>query len=183
MLAVLLAACTADAPNKDFTPVSTAGCPDLAGTFDVADTWLARAIAGRQAPPAHDLPVLLTFKEGPSNIEGWWVVPRERLVAFANDLAKDAPKRYGQWRARVLQKHPPGSAWDPDKTLADIVALGPPGPVYAQVVGRRCGGGWMMVASDTLRTPGKNDQVREEEREIWLARDAAGALLVRTDTY
>lgn len=182
---MLAGACTLDtSPPPDFVPTPSSGCPDLTGTFDLAGTALAREIAQRQPPPTHGLPVMLTFKQGPSNIEGWWVVPRERLVAFANDLSKDAPKKYASWRSLALEPGKPrNQPWDFDKYLASIIEIGPPGPTFAMIYGRGCRDGWMLVDSGTVQTTTKNGDPRQEEREIWLARDAAGNLLVRRDSY
>ena len=190
-VAALLGGCYSDLPPEGFDAVPPAGsaggagaCPDLTGTFDIAGTALARAIAGRQPPQTHGLPVFLTFKPGPTNIEGWWVVPRESLVAFANDRSKDAPQHYAHWRELVLKEHlPENLRQNFDAYLAAVAELGPPGPTYALVVNRGCQDNWMRVQSDTLQTTTKNDEPRSIEQETWLARDAAGALLVRRVTY
>ncbi|HVJ61710.1 MAG TPA: hypothetical protein VM555_03260 [Tahibacter sp.] len=185
----LLGACTGDAPSGRFVAVPPAGspagtrtCPDLTGTFDLAGTALARTIAGRQPPPTHGLPVVLTFKPGPSSIEGWWVVPRERLVAFAREQSEDAPKRYAQWRSLVLKEHLP-QQYDYDAYQASVAELGPPGPTYALIVARGCSENWMLVQLSTETKAGDGDKPRLLEHETWLARDADGALLVRYVTY
>lgn len=186
----LTSACTHDAP-PDFPAVPAAntrpgvdGCPDLTGTFELAGTALGKTIAGRQPPQTHGLPVVLTFAQGPSNIEGWWVVPRERLAAFANDQSKDAPKRYATWRGLVLKEHLPETLRQNfDAYLAAVAEVGPPGPTYAMVVNRGCRDHWMLVYSAHEQVAGKDGMPREVERETWLARDAAGALLARHVTY
>ena len=187
----LIGACSVDAPPEGFAAVPAAGssggehaCPDLAGTFDLAGTSLGATIAGRKPPQTHGLPVVLTFAPGPSHIEGWWVVPRERLAAFAKDESKDAPKRYARWRELVLKEHlPENLRQNFDAYLAAVADVGPPGPTYAMVVPRGCRDHWMLVYSEHERAEGKNGTPRDVEREIWLARDAAGALLARYVTY
>lgn len=188
----LLGACGGGAPSSDdFVAVPAAkpgtdrgGCPDLSGTFDVAGIPLAAAIAGRAPPDTHGLPVVMTFRQGPTNIEGWWVVPRQRLVAFATAMSEDTPKRYARWRSLVLkQQLPQNLQQNVEAYLKTVAELGPATPVYALVVGRRCEDNWMLVATSTAQVVGKNGVPRSEETEIWLARDAAGALLVRRNTY
>lgn len=189
--AALLGACATDTPPDGYTAVAPADsppgantCPDLRGTFDLAGTALGKAIARRQPPQTHDLPVLLTFKPGASNIEGWWVVPRERLFAFAKDQSQDAPRRYATWRGLVLKEHlSEKMRYDVDAYLATIAEVGPPGPTYAMVVGQRCAQNWMLVYNEHEQAATNDGAPREIEREIWLARDAKGALLARWVTY
>lgn len=189
---ILLAACSSDAPpSPDFVAVPSAAatpgtnaCPDLTGTFDIAGSVLGSTIAGRAPPDTHGLPVVMTFKQGPSNIEGWWVVPRPRLVAFATAMSEDSPRRYGRWRSLVLKEHLSETLkQDVDAYLKNVAELGPATPVYALVVGRRCSDNWMLVDSTTRQVTDKHGEPRSEDVETWLARDAEGALLVRRTTY
>lgn len=188
----LLCACSGDeSSSADFTAVPAAGaspgkhaCPDLSGTFDIAGTPLADAIAGRPPPDTHGLPVVMTFRPGPSNIEGWWVVPRDRLTSFAKDMSEDSPQRYSRWRGLVLKEHLPETLQQNfDAYLRAVAELGPASPVYAQVAGRRCEDNWMLVSTTTHQVTARDGSPRSEERETWLARDAAGALLVKRITY
>ena len=187
----LIGACAGNGPPEGFEPVAAATlqpgqqvCPDLSGTFDLAGTSLATEIAGRQPPNTHGLPVLMTFQPGPMTLEGWWVVPRKRLVAFATAMSEDAPKRYARWRGLVL-KDPLAEnlRQNPDAYLAAVAELGPPGPTYALVVNQGCQDNWMRVGSATEQVPANDGSTRSQEREVWLARDASGALLVKRITY
>lgn len=188
----LLAACSHEGPpTSDFVAVAPAGatpgprtCPDLTGTFDIAGSPLAATIAGRAPPDTHGLPVVMTFRQGPTNIEGWWVVPRQRLVAYATTMSEDSPQRYAQWRGLVLKEHLTEThKQNFDAYLKDVAPLGPASPVYGLVVGRGCRDAWMLVDSTTRQVTDRNGEPRSEEVETWLARDADGALLVRRTTY
>lgn len=187
----LLAACGGGAPHDTFEAVPAVGsngdairCPDLTGTFELTGTALADAIAGRPPPDTHGLPVVMTFRQGPSNIEGWWVVPRNRLASFAYNLSEDSPERYSRWRGLVLKEHLPETLrLNFDAYLRAVAEVGPASPVYALVSGRRCEDNWMLVSTTTHQVTTPDGSPRSEERETWLARDAAGALLVKRITY
>lgn len=191
--AVLLAACSGNAlPPDAFVAVPSAdapadgrnACPDLRGTFDIRGAPLTDAIAGRPPPDTHGLPVVMTFKPGPTSIEGWWVVPRKRLAAFATTMSEDSPKRYSRWRRLMLyQQLPETQKQNFEGYLKDVAELGPASPIFALVVGRSCADHWMLVDVTRRQTAGKNGNPRSEEVETWLARDAAGALLVKRVTY
>jgi hypothetical protein len=192
IVATLLAACGSNAPPPDeFVAVPAAdathgrvACPDLTGTFDVAGTALADDIAGRPAPNTYGLPVVMTFKQGPTNIEGWWVVPRRRLASFATTMSEDTPERYARWRGLVLKEHLPETLKQNfDAYLKTVAELGPASPVHAMVVGSRCDDHWMLVATSTGQVTAKDGSPRSQEHETWLARDASGALLVKRITY
>jgi hypothetical protein len=122
----------------------------------------------------------LALRRGATHQELWWVVPRVDLLAFANDLRARSPERYARWRELVLRGTLPGSReWDYDGWLAAVAALGPPGPVYAGIVGYRCEDHWTRARDQGLR----HAEGATTEREIWLARDRGGDLLVRDVTW
>jgi hypothetical protein len=174
-------------PPRDFDPVAPARarlpgdeCPDLVGTYDLAGTTLGAAIAERPVPDTHGLPVLLSLKHGATNTEAWWVVPRDRLLEFAADLRASSPGRYARWRALLLRGKLAGSReWDFNGFLAEVATLGPPGPLFAGIVSYRCEADWMRIREQPPAA-GSNGT---SEREIWLARDRSGALLVKTVDY
>jgi len=188
--AALVGACVYERTPAEFEPIAASatvagmsGCPDLTGTFDLVGTSLA-AIAGRKPPDTYELPVRMTFTTGPTNIEGWWVVPRERLVAFAKAMSEDTPQRYVRWRELVLKEHLPETLrQDFDAYQQAVAELGPPGPVFALVFGSRCERNWMRVADWTEHAQAGDEATHDEEREIWLARDASGALLAKHVAY
>lgn len=182
-----LAGCFQDPPPSDFDPVPWVdssrpdnACADLDGlTVDLALDPLAKAIADRPAPAAHGLPRVLVFRRGVTHLELWWAVPREDLLAFARETRASDPQRYARWRRLVLRGTlEPPRAWDHEGWLAEVAALGPPGPVYAGIVGYGCEDGWSR-ARDQGITYGDDE---DTEREIWLARDRRGDLLVRDAT-
>lgn len=179
-----LAACQYDPPPADFdvmppaTPRQPADdCPDLDGVaVDLADDPLGTALADREPPESHGLPMRLAIRRGATHQELWWTVPREDLLAFARDLRARSPQRYGQWRELVLRGSLPGSrAWDRSGWLAEVAKLGPPGPVYAGIVGYRCEGYWARAREQGMR----HADGATTERELWLARDRGGDLLLR----
>lgn len=189
----LLAACGNDGPPEDYRVVVAGqaspapdSCPDLAGTYALADVPLLATIAHNAPPPAHGLPVFMTFTRGASALEAWWVVPRRRVVAFAQDAAQESPKAYARWRSLVLKDHLPENLREqPGAYQAAVAELGPPAPTYANVVGSACRDGWMRAYSEIEPDPAAaaKGTPRDVEREIWLARDASGALLMRQVTY
>jgi hypothetical protein len=124
--------------------------------------------------------MVLAFRRGATHQEAWWVVPREDLLAYARDLQLRAPERYARWRELVVRGKLQGSReWDFDGWLAAVSELGPPGPLYAGMVSYRCAKLWTRARDQGLRYAGG----ATSEREIWLARDRSGDLLVRDVTW
>jgi len=194
LLLAMLSACGDDAPPPDFEAVPPAAargpgdqCPDLIGTFALAGTPLAAEILERKPPFAHDLPLVVSFAQGPTHVEAWWVVPRAAFFRYAREMRKDSPDRYTRWRWLVTKEHVSQDLQhDFDAYLAAVAALGPPAPVYAGIVSRGCADHWMLARNETRTMPprdGSNERAQSVEREIWLARDRLGALLVKTVTY
>jgi hypothetical protein len=106
-------------------------------------------------------------------------VPREQLLAFARDLRQRDPQRYAEWRTLVLRGTLEGSrSWDFDGWLAAVTKLGPPGPVYAGIIGYGCEDFWSRTRDQGIRYA--DDEATE--RELWLARDRNGDLLLRDAT-
>ena len=159
-------------------------CPDLTGSFDLSGTPLGRAITDETAPETKGLPVLMTFKKGVINTEAWWVVPMDSLQQWAEKERQQNPQRYSRWYELVL--HPPSRS----KPWSDLVAfreslakLGPPaGAVFAGMVGNHCSENWMEIRNQPgyRGTPTNPDAEGMGEKEIWLARDQNGALLMKT---
>lgn len=187
MLAVSLSGCFYESPPRDFDPVPPAAmrqppdaCPDLAGlTVDLAGDPLAAAITERAPPASHGLTMLLAIRRGATHQELWWTVPREDLLAFARDLRARSPQQYAEWRALVLRGTLEGSrSWDFGGWLEAVSKLGPPGPVYAGIVGYRCEESWAMAREQGIRYADGG----ATERELWLARDRGGDLLLRDAT-
>jgi hypothetical protein len=186
-LALSLASCYYDPAPSDFDPVAPAAttgsgdsCPDLDGlVVDLAGDPLAAALADRAPPESHGLPMRLAIHRGVTHQELWWVVPREDLLAFARDLRERSPQRYAEWRSLLLSGKLEGSrSWDYEGWLAAVAKLGPPGPVYAGIVGYRCEESWAMAREQGIRYA----DGRATERELWLARDRRGDLLLRDAT-
>jgi hypothetical protein len=182
-----LAACYYDPPPSDFDPVPPATprlpgdtCPDLDGlAVDLAGDPLAAAITDRAPPPSHGLPMVLAIRRGVTHQELWWVIPREDLLAFARDLRTRSPQRYAEWRTLVLRGTLEGSrSWDFDGWLEAVTRLGPPGPVYAGIVGYGCEEFWARAREQGTRYA----DGEATERELWLARDRRGDLLLRDAT-
>ena len=179
-----LAACFHDPPPSDFDPQPPAAprfaadpCPDFDGLMvDLAGDPLAAALVDRAPPASHGLPMLLAIRRGVTHQELWWVVPREDLLAFARDLRARDPQRYAEWRTLVLRGTLEGSrSWDFDGWLDAVTKLGPPGPVYAGIVGHECEDFWSRARDQGIQYAGDE----ATERELWLARDRNGDLLLR----
>ena len=183
---LVLSGCMEGAPPSDFHPVPAASpvarnpeCPDLRGSYDLAGSPLGAAIADRQPPDPHGLPIRLTFREGVSNTEVWWAVPRDALLRWAHDTRERDPQLYARWRRLVLRGKLDGErGWDRAGFMAAVEKLGPPGPVYAGIAGYRCDANWMRVR-DQPAFRGSPDGRAPREKEIWLARDRSGMLLVK----
>lgn len=184
LAALGLAGCFGDSPPPDFAPLpgrtsdpAEYRCPELDGqTYDLAGTPLAAALFDRQAPATHGLPVVLSFRQAVTQLDAWWVVPRESLREFAARLRASDPERYAHWRELVLRGSYGGSrAWDYEGYLRELGTLGPPGPIYAGRVTYLCKDGWTRGRDQGLRHAGE----RITEEEVWIARDSSGDLLVR----
>lgn len=187
VLALPLAGCYYDPAPSDFDPVAPASptwsgdrCPDLNGlVVDLAGDPLADALAERAPPESHGLPMRLAIRRGVTHQELWWVVPREDLLAFARDLRERSPQRYAEWRSLLLRGTLEGArSWDHEGWLAAVAALGPPGPVYAGIVGYGCEDYWARAREQGMQYA----DGAATEREPWLARDRTGDLLLRDAT-
>lgn len=187
VLALPLAGCYYDPAPSDFDPQPPASptwsgdrCPDLDGlVVDLAGDPLATALAERAPPDAHGLPLRLAIRRGVTHQELWWVVPREDLLAFARDLRDRSPQRYAEWRSLLLRGTLEGSrSWDHEGWLAAVTAIGPPGPVYAGIVGHGCEDHWARAREQGMQ----HADGTTTERELWLARDRSGDLLLRDAT-
>ena len=96
-------------------------------------------------------------------------------------------RSYSRWRELALQR--PGrmaAARDIESFQDALAKLGPTsGPVYAGIVSYQCADNWARIRDQpgfrgTLKNP---DGEGFGETEIWLGRDADGALLVKTLYY
>lgn len=181
---LLLGACFDDAPPGDFRVVPAAAprfagdeCPDLSGlAVEPAMLSFASEIVDRTAPEAHGVPMVLAFRRGVTHQEMWWVVPRPALLQFANALQARDPGRYARWRSLVLRGTLPGDrAWDMNGYLKELATLGPPARLFAGVVHYGCKAGWGQVRPFGVQPSSEGFT----QREVWLARDARGDLLVR----
>lgn len=187
VLALPLAGCFHDPPPPDFDPLPPAAprypddaCPDLDGlAVDLAGDPLAAALVDRAPPASHGLPMRLAIRRGATHQELWWAVPREDLLGFARDLRERDPRRYAEWRTLVLRGTLEGSrSWDFDGWLDAVAQLGPPGPVYAGIVGYGCDAFWARGRDQGIQSADDG----ATERELWLARDRRGDLLLRDAT-
>ena len=159
-------------------------CPDLTGTFDLSTLPLGQAITDQAPPVSKGLPVLMTFKQGPTNIEAWWVVPMDSIRQWAAQEREQNGRSYSSWRELALQRPGPMAPAKDIQSFRDAVAkLGPPsGPFYAGIVSYRCSENWARIREQpgfrgTVKNP---DGEGFGDTEIWLGRDASGNLLVKT---
>ncbi len=182
---VILGACSNTPSGFDAVPANDPvlrqnECPELAGTFDLAFSPRIRDIDPYEPPNTHGLPVVLTFKQGPTQTEAWWVVPRQSLLSFARALRADSPDRYARWRELILNKHLSQRVRpDVDAYLADVAVVGPPGPVNAGFQPRRCRDNWMLASTSIEFAVATADRTYNLRHETWLAHDKFGALLVK----
>ena len=182
---LILGACTNTPAGFDAVPASNSllrknECPELAGTFNLAFSPRVRDIDPHEPLNTHGLPVVITFKQGQTQTEAWWVVPRQRLLSFASALRTDSPERYARWRDLMLkdnQSQQPRPAVD--AYLADVAEVGPPGPVNTGFEPRRCRDNWMLVSTAIEFAHAAADGTYNLRHETWLAHDETGALLVK----
>lgn len=190
----LLAGCYGESPPPGFEAIPTRSpsrpgddCPDLTGTFDLAEHPLARTILGRTAPDGQGHPVRLHVDHAGSQPVAWWQIPRADLLAFARALAERDPDAYFRWRSLALREQlPPELALDERRWRAALAELGPPLSIVAGLSGRQCEAGWMLVAVRDLGPAPSDDETpsgRSLEEEIWLARNPAGDLLIRSTVF
>ncbi|UXI70193.1 hypothetical protein [Tahibacter amnicola] len=182
MLGIALTSCSGDNTPDEYRPVvvnpdapAEHACPKLSGTYDIAGTDIAKRVVNTQPPKTLGYPVRLTFSQGDSGNEAWWVVPRSSLLDFARTTSKESPKRYASWRALVLRIDLSERLRNQPSVYVDAVTQhGPPGPVFATLNSWRCEFHWLLVASSS--TNGRDE-------EIWVSQNKEGDLLIKDVTY
>ncbi len=95
---------------------------------------------------------------------------RAEFLAQARQFRAQRPEQYARWRGRVLSND---RITDPARYVAQVTELGPFFSIEAGLSGRQCDDAWRLVAV-------RDDPVKPLEREIWLARNRDGALLVKS---
>ena len=160
------------------------GCPALTGTFDLSGTPTGASLALPAQPNYYGLPRALTFTQGSSGTEAWWVVPRAALLSFAKKLSDDEPERYVRWREQVLTKKPPilDQLAGVYAYLAAFADVGPPGPLNTQYRALQCRNHWALV-SDAVGPGTVGGETHAMHHETWLAHDKTGALLAKHLSY
>ena len=181
---LVLGACSKAPAGFDAVPAVNSllkqnACPELVGTFNLS-TSVAASVDPHTPPNTHGLPVAITFKQGKTQTEAWWVVPRQDMLSFARALRTDEPERYARWRNLMLMEYMPQQTHPiVDSYLADVADVGPPGPVNTGFQPGRCEHDWMLVATAIDFNDAASSSGDKMWRETWLAHDRSGALLVK----
>ena len=176
LLALVVGACSGAPPGFDAVPpasVPTSGevCPDLRGTYVPADDALMSAFLTTPRPGNYGYEVRLTIHGAPDGIQNaTWHMDRAEFLAQARQFRAQRPEQYARWRERVLSND---RITDPARYVAQVTELGPFFSIEAGLSGRQCDDAWRLVAV-------RDDSVKPLEREIWLARNRDGALLVKS---
>lgn len=176
LLALIASACSGAPPGFDAVPpatLPTSGevCPDLRGTYVPADDALMGAFLATPRPENYGYEVRLTIDGAPDGIQNaTWHMDRAEFLAQARQFRAQRPEQYARWRGRVLSKD---RTVDPARYVAQVTELGPFFAIDAGLSGRQCDDAWRLVAV-------RDDPAQPLEREVWLARNRDGALLVKS---
>jgi hypothetical protein len=169
-------ACSGAPPGFDAVPPAsrpTSGevCPDLRGTYVPADDALMSTFLTTPRPGNYGYEVRLTIHGAPDGIQtATWHMDRAEFLAQARDFRTRRPEQYGRWRSLVLGND---RINDPARYVQQVTELGPFFSIDAGLSGRQCDDAWRLVAVH-------DDPAQPVEREIWLARNREGALLVKS---
>lgn len=183
-VALLLTGCS-DSPPTGFTAVAPAGlsgaaatCPDLRGTFDITDDALAAQFLRQRRPDDYGYPLQLTISGEPNGIQrAQWHMDRAAFLDHARTLRQTDPAGYGAWRERLLSRD---REIDVPRYIEQVTAHGPFFAIDAGLESRHCQDHWRLTAMRDVR-PGGDASGTPQERYVWLARNASGALLVKTE--
>jgi len=190
----LLAACTSTETPQRYEAVASnrnmahgSPCPDLQGTWRFDGTQPARQFFIADAPVGF-APTLLSIDALPDQTSYPMAagVDTDQAKAAANQLLARDPAAYATWRERnVAQRAAREAQQSTSDQEREIAALGPLLRHETRISRMRCDAHWMKVADLQPARYGVigGNGGGDHELELWLARDAAGALLVRFDRY
>jgi hypothetical protein len=185
----LLAGCGSDLVPEGFEPAAASpgtDCPDLTGSYRFDDALLMKSLFDLSMPAGVAAPAYLSIARAPARgHQVVWHRDRTAFLAEVNDLARGDPDRYYEWRRLTLGEFGPSSQRPARASVAEIARHGPVFDLRRDLSLQRCEDRWAFAGSET-RTLGldmRSDDVRSEEHETWLSRNAAGDLLVRIKIY
>jgi hypothetical protein len=160
-------------------------CPDLSGTYAVAQTaWIDAFhlnVTGT-ARPKGQAPQLATLRPRDGGYTLIWHMPRKEFMAAADQLSLRDPRNYGLWLDMTLGNPSQSTTGGGEQDWYNRVAfLGPVFRVDVLLPHKQCEGGWFLVGTQGRAGPadvaGGMDGNRDAQ--LWLQRRNDGALVLR----
>jgi hypothetical protein len=184
-----LLSCSESRPPKGFEAVvpqhwdtSRRGCPELSGSFDLLAATAQNALVSDWLGLQNSAMTSLVFEEWVGSNSVNYRVQRDKanFLAQAEQLRKANPADYYDWRKLTLEieKNSPRIA-KPEQIEA-IQKIGPLLQLRAQMHGYGCSAGWMKVLEKEQAVESYEESYTRHW-SLWVARDADGNLLLRTN--
>ena len=163
-------------------------CPDLAGTYDLASDSVAARFLGVHRAAGQGFSLLRIEHEPSGN--GYHVILKPARASFEAAVAALAardPAAHREWESLVAgRERARQGRQSVDVIESRIAAIGPLPDLLVIVMRSHCDAYWMM-SSLGLDPAGYDDvgmpSPGGDDLELWLGRDADGALLYRIDRY